>query len=161
MCGAFSWHIGWATWEQIARHAQDDYPSECCGIVTRYPDGNCRVHRCENIQDRLHAHDTKAHPRDSRTAYRMDDLQVGRILRETEAQGGCLVGFYHSHIDCDAYFSSEDRAAATFWGEPVYAGVVYLVVSVVDGRVCGQKGFQWDDGTRAFVEVILTVGPAR
>ena len=114
--------------------------------MTEHDNGHYRVHRCDNIQDRLHQRDPKAHPRTSRTAYRMDDMQVSRILRETEKAGGRAVAFYHSHIDCDAYFSEEDRNAAMFLGEPAYPGVVYLVVSVVDGEVRGQKGFGWDEG---------------
>ncbi len=134
------------SWEQIFAHAREDYPAECCGIVTEHDNGRYRVHRCDNIQDRLHQRDPEAHPRTSRTAYRMDDMQVHRILRETEEAAGRVVAFYHSHIDCDAYFSEEDRNAAMFLGEPAYPGVVYLVVSVVDGEVRGQKGFGWDEG---------------
>ncbi len=145
-------------WERIFEHAGEDYPAECCGIVTRAENGHCRVHRCDNIQDRLHKSDPEAHPRTSKTAYRMDDMQVHRILTETEKAGGQLTAFYHSHIDCGAYFSEEDRNAAMFLGEPTYPGVVYLVVSVVDGQVREQKGFGWDEGERGFVETPLEIG---
>jgi proteasome lid subunit RPN8/RPN11 len=88
----------------------------------------------------------------------MDDLQVQGILTDTEAGGGRLAGFYHSHIDCDAYFSEEDRTAALFMDEPTYPGVVHIVVSIVEGEVRGWRGFLWDDGEREFVEVSIVSG---
>jgi proteasome lid subunit RPN8/RPN11 len=145
-------------WEQIFEHAREDYPAECCGIVTEDGNGRVHVHRCDNIQDRLHNSDPEAHSRTSKTAYRMDDMQVTRILTETETSGGRLMAFYHSHIDCDAYFSEEDRNAAMFLGEPTYPGVAYLVVSVANRKVCGRKGFRWDEEGRAFVETPLEIG---
>jgi len=150
-------HMGQAVWTGIFEHALEDYPAECCGIVAEHGKISYRVHRCDNIQDRLHANDPETHPRTSRTAYRMDDLQVARIVRETEEAGGRLVGFYHSHIDCNAYFSQEDRDAATFFGEPAYPDVVYLVVSVVDGKLHGQKGFCWSKAEADFIETPLEV----
>lgn len=142
-----------AVWDQIFDHAKVDYPAECCGIVISDGNGDFVVHRCENIQDKLHAKDPETHPRTARTAYRMDDMQVHKILSQTEQAGGNLVAFYHSHIDCDAYFSQEDRDAATFFGEPTYPGVIYPVVSVVDGDVQGKKVFQWEEGEKGFVEI--------
>ena len=142
----------------IAEHAREDYPAECCGILTQEADGGQRVHRCRNIQDRLHRSDPEAHPRTSRTAYRMDDLQVHGILSDTEEGGGRLAVLYHSHIDCDAYFSEEDRTAALFMDEPTYPGVVHLVVSVVEGEVRGSRGFLWDDGERDFAEISIVNG---
>ena len=144
-----------AVWQQIFAHARADYPAECCGIVTEDGNGCSAAHRCENIQDKLHERDPETHTRTSRTAYRMDDMQVLRIQTEVERAGGRLVAFYHSHIDCEAYFSDEDKDAATFFGEPTYPGVVYPVVSVVDGEVQGKKVFEWDDGNAGFVEVPL------
>ncbi|MCZ6633108.1 MAG: M67 family metallopeptidase [bacterium] len=142
-----------AVWDQIFDHAKVDYPAECCGIVTSDGNGGFVVQRCENIQDKLHKKDPETHPRTARTAYRMDDMQVHKILSQTEQAGGNLVAFYHSHIDCDAYFSQEDRDAATFFGEPTYPGVIYPVVSVVDGDVQEKKVFQWVEGKKGFVEI--------
>ena len=85
----------------------------------------------------------------------MDDLQVMRILDETEKAGGRMTAIYHSHIDCDAYFSEEDQAAAILDGEPAYPGVVYLVVSVVEGEIRNKKAFDWDSSENLFVEVPL------
>ncbi len=145
-------------WARICEHAGRDYPSECCGILLRAADGACEVRPCRNIQDRLHEKMPDQHPRDSRTAYRMDDLEVFRILDGAERSGGALAGFYHSHIDCDAYFSEEDRTAALFGASPAYPGAIYLVVSVHGREVRGRKAFAWEEGRKTFEEVPIVIG---
>ncbi len=144
-----------AVWRQIYEHARKDYPAECCGIVVEGAKGAHRVHPCENIQDRLHARNPEEHPRTSRNAYRMDDLEVHRIFAETESAGGSVVAFYHSHIDCGAYFSEEDRQAAMFIDEPAFPNVEYIVVSVFGGSVRGAAGFGWDESLKTFAETAL------
>ena len=124
-------------------------------MVTEDAPGTELAHPCENIQNRLHGTDPGTHPRTARTAYRMDDLQVIRILDETEKAGGKMTAIYHSHIDCDAYFSEEDQLAATFFGEPAYPGVSYLVVSVIDREIRAKKAFAWDTDDGHFVEAPL------
>ncbi|MSS72220.1 MAG: M67 family peptidase [Candidatus Latescibacteria bacterium] len=142
-------------WAYICDHARRDYPAECCGIITRSKDGACEVRSCVNIQDRLHEKMPDRHPRDSRTAYRMDDLEVFRILEAAERSGKALAGFYHSHIDCDAYFSEEDRTAAMFGEDPAYPGAVYLVMSVYGREVKGYKAFVWEGESKGFQEVAV------
>ena len=142
-------------WRLVNEHAKEDYPLECCGIITEDEDGHLKVHRCENIQDKLHAMDPDSHPRTAETAYRMDDMQVHKIVTRTEDSGGKLRGFYHSHIDCDAYFSEEDKRAALFMGEPAYPGVDYYIVSVIEGKVGNTAGFQWGEAERDFVEMTM------
>jgi len=146
-------------WDEIFDHSKRDYPAECCGIVTEDGGGIHRVHWCDNIQDQLHSTDPEAHPRTSREAYRMDNLQVHRIVTEAEGAGGRVVAFYHSHIDCDAYFSKEDRMAATPFGQPAFPEVTYLVVSVVEGELKGKKAFRWDEEEEIFAEVDLQLIP--
>ena len=69
------------------------------------------------------------------------------------------MAFYHSHIDCDAYFSKEDRMAATPFGQPAFPEVTYLVVSVVEGELKGKKAFRWDEEEEIFAEVDLQLIP--
>jgi len=142
-------------WHEMFAHGKEDYPAECCGVITTDANGKMTVHRCENIQDKLHAADPQTHPRTSKLAYRMDDMQVMRIQQATEKEGGQMVAIYHSHIDVDAYFSEEDQNAAMFFGEPAYPGVVYPVIPVKDGQVdeVGRKVFQWCDETSTFEQI--------
>lgn len=151
-------HLTHEAWEKVAGHAVADYPAECCGILTETAEGSMQVHPCRNIQDKLHERDPEAHPRTSKTAYRMDDLQVHKILSGTESEGGRLRAFYHSHIDCEAYFSEEDHKAAMFMDGPAYPDAEYLVVSVCDRALAGQKAFSWAASTQEFVEHRLQFG---
>ncbi len=147
--------FGKAIWDAMFAHARREYPAECCGIVTEDASGLQVVHPCENIQDKLHAADPQTHPRTSKTAYRMDDMQVMRIQSDAEKAGGRMIAIYHSHVDVPAYFSEEDHNAATFFGEPTYPRVVYPVISVKNARVDmgGEKVFQWCNSSSQFEDV--------
>lgn len=138
--------------------ALNEYPAECCGILTLGPGaGHAQVHPCRNIQDRLHAENPADYERTSRTAYFIDPAELTRIITAAERAGGRVAGFYHSHVDCPAYFSAEDRKRAmTMMGdEPDFPDAVYLVLSVDQGRVQAHQCFAWDEGQRDFAEVEL------
>ena len=143
---------------RIWAQAVAEYPAECCGVVTARDGAEVQVHPCVNIQDRLHAEDPEAHPRDARTAYYIEPQELYDIITGAERDGRQLWGFYHSHIDCPAYFSEEDTERATVWDEPAYPDAAWLVVSVQDGKASGHRCFAWDEASRDFGEVELTVG---
>jgi proteasome lid subunit RPN8/RPN11 len=63
---------------------------------------------------------------------------------------------YHSHIDAGAYFSETDRRQAVIGGQPAYPAAVYVVTSVVAGRVEAVAAFRWDAERRDFVPVELS-----
>ena len=54
--------------EKIYSHAIQEYPDECCGIVTGDGMGITIVHKCTNIQNELHEKDPERYVRDARTA---------------------------------------------------------------------------------------------
>lgn len=144
--------------EAIYAQAVDEFPAECCGILSADTGSDAsRVHRCENIQDRLHAEDPGQYPRDARIAYFIDPGEQHRIISGAERAGGRITGFYHSHIDSDAYFSDEDRERTMVWEEPGYPDAVYLVVSVHADGVRGHKAFLWQEETRTYGEVEVEV----
>lgn len=144
--------------EAIFEQAKHEYPGECCGILTTMAGGGVStVHPCRNIQDELHAQDPEQYPRQSPTAYFIDSGELFRIISGAEKAGGGVSGFYHSHVDCDAYFSQEDKDRAMAWDEPAYPDAVYLVVSVYGDEPRGYKAFAWDEGHADFVEVDITV----
>ena len=140
------------TLEVMRQHASEEYPAECCGLLTDGSNG-IQVHPCENIQDSLHAKDPGSYPRNSRIAYYIDPQKLLEIVKEAEATGGALLGIYHSHVDTEAYFSAEDKERAMVWDEPAYPGVAYVVFSVYKSEVAGYKCFMWSEGERDFVEV--------
>ena len=143
---------------RICRQAVEDYPAECCGILTTGSEGEAiEVHPCRNVQDDLHEQDPEQHPRNSRIAYFIDPQELFRIVSAAERAGGQVAGFYHSHIDCDAYFSEEDKARAMAWDEPAYPEAVYLVVSVHGEGVRGHRAFAWDREQSDFLEVDVEI----
>ncbi len=136
---------------KISNQAIAEYPSECCGIVT----GNAssqRVHPCRNRQDELHAKDPETHPRTSREAYDIDRNEMERIFSDAAAKGEQVLCFYHSHIDCGAYFSQMDKDVLTVFGEPEIPEAVHVVVSVQARQVQEIWGYAWDGKKQDFVQ---------
>jgi proteasome lid subunit RPN8/RPN11 len=133
----------------IQQHVLSAYPAECCGLLFGR-DGHdvVRVVAMENLQDRLHALDPESHPRTSRNGFHMDALRVWKEVETGERGGERLLGFYHSHIDCDAYFSQEDRlmAAPPPAGMPVYPDAWHLVVACWPDGVREARAYRWDGG---------------
>ena len=129
--------------EKIYRHAIETYPNECCGIVTGDKD-NQTVHLCENIQNRLHAEDPARHPRDARTAYVIDRKEFEGIVSSAKEQGKEVIAFYHSHPEHESYFSEDDAAAQTVFGEPEFPGALQVVISVKNKKIHDMKCFKWD-----------------
>ncbi len=143
--------------EAIRRQAIEEYPSECCGVIVVRGDER-RLVRCRNVQDELHARDPLRHPREARTAYSVDPLDLLKIAR-MEGDGYRVALIYHSHVDAGAYFSPTDRAQAVMEGQPIYPEATYLVASVVGSasgdrrRVAAVAAFRWDSPAGDFVEI--------
>jgi glutamate-1-semialdehyde 2,1-aminomutase len=146
----------------VERQAVQEYPREACGVVMTRGDER-RLLVCRNDQDELHARDPQRYPRDARTAYHIADADRLRMLR-LENEGFATAVIYHSHVDAGAYFSPTDKRQALLNGEPMYPETIYVVVSVVQGRVEAVHGFRWSAERADFVPVELSAGapsPAR
>jgi len=141
-------------WGEISRHAQETFPEECCGVVLSNGTVDF-VRRLKNMQNRLHALDPQTYPRTAAIAYAMDPLELATVLQQAEAGGAKLKAFYHSHPDHDAYFSEEDKAFASPFGEPTYPETAQIVVSIYDRAVKTARAFAWSDIKKDFVEVPL------
>jgi [CysO sulfur-carrier protein]-S-L-cysteine hydrolase len=145
-------------WDAILRHAQDEFPDECCGVVLS--DGTTdRVQRLTNIQDRLHALDPQTYPRTAKIAYAMDYKELESVIDNANRSGARLKAFYHSHPNHDAYFSAEDKAFASPFGEPTFPGTAQLVVSIHDRIVKRIAAFAWSDEKKDFIEVPVAKTP--
>ena len=143
--------------DRVRAQAEAEYPAECCGVLLARsaPVPDRALMPCRNIQDELHAQDPVRHPRNSRTAYFIDPKDLLAIGRR-ESQGYRVAAIYHSHIDTGAYFSPTDRQNALVNGEPAYPDAVYVVVSVLEGRVADSAAFVWDTAAHDFVSVELS-----
>jgi len=135
--------------EKIYHHALQEYPYECCGIITG-DSKNQTVHRCENIQNRLHAEDPSRYPGDARISYMIDRSEFDKVISSAKEKGEGIMAFYHSHPEHEAYFSEEDIAAQTVFGEPEFPDVLQIVVSVMNGKIHDIICFTWDVDSRTF-----------
>jgi len=147
----------------VEAQAAAEYPAECCGVVLVRPSRpeDRLLLLCRNIQNELHAKDPGRHPHDARTAYYIDPRDLLTIGRR-EAEGYRVAIIYHSHIDTGAYFSDTDKRNALLSGEPAYPDAVYVVLSVLGGKLAGAGAFAWEPARRDFVPTDLTLPvPAR
>jgi adenylyltransferase/sulfurtransferase len=136
--------------QRIAAQAEMEYPNECCGAVLvkdSSPEGRVFL-AFRNVQDELHAREPDRFPRTARTAFNIG-LAEYRVLDDLIGKGYRPI-IYHSHIDVGAYFSAMDKQMACPLGEPVYPNAIYLVVSVIQGKVAEANAFSWDPEQRDF-----------
>jgi [CysO sulfur-carrier protein]-S-L-cysteine hydrolase len=141
-------------WNEICRHSQETFPEECCGVVLTNS-ATDQVRRLENIQNKLHALDPATYPRTAVIAYAMDPRELEAVIDHADKAGAKLKAFYHSHPDHEAYFSAEDKAFATPFGEPTFPNAAQLVVSVYNRAVKAVKAFVWSDEEKDFIEIPL------
>ncbi|MFQ5903900.1 MAG: Mov34/MPN/PAD-1 family protein [Candidatus Binatia bacterium] len=141
-------------WEEISRHAMETFPEECCGVIL-YNGKTDEVRRCTNIQNALHAVDPETYPRHATIAYAMDPRELESIICEAETTGVKIKAFYHSHPGHEAYFSQEDRALATPFGEPTYPESAQIVISIYDRVVRQISAYAWAQEKKDFVEIPL------
>jgi proteasome lid subunit RPN8/RPN11 len=85
----------------------------------------------------------------------MDPKELESVIQQAELTGLKLKAFYHSHPDHDAYFSEEDKAFASPFGEPTFPGTAQLVISIYKGAVKQIRAFAWTEAKRDFAEVPL------
>jgi proteasome lid subunit RPN8/RPN11 len=137
--------------EQIAHHARETYPAECCGLLLADAKGDLRFQAIPNVAGTTAGVATSE--RTQRDGYVMDPEALLQALETTERAGGQLWAIVHSHPDVGAYFSREDRHMALGGGEdPLWPGVRYLVVSVHGKRVDAARLYTWDASRRDFLE---------
>jgi proteasome lid subunit RPN8/RPN11 len=143
-----------ATRNEISRHAQEAFPEECCGVV--FTDGSTDwTQRVQNIQNQLHALDPQTYPRTALIAYAMDPKELEVVIDAAHKHGAKLKAFYHSHPNHDAYFSEEDKAFASPFGEPTFPGAAQIVVSIYGKAVKRLCVFLWSEEEKDFVPVPL------
>jgi proteasome lid subunit RPN8/RPN11 len=141
-----------------AAYARDE---EACGYLDG-PSSDAlladRAVELDNLANKYHRADPENHPRTGREYFKINSLKFERAISEGKAAGRPLKVFFHSHLDCGAYFSAEDAASMTLGGTagPSYE-LCYLVTAVDKGEVTDHKLFIWDETTRGFVPAAFTV----
>jgi len=133
-----------APWREMVEHAQAAYPNECVGVMLGESDGETKTVRIalrmENVM-----------PGSQRERYELDSRDLLAADAEARRRGLEMIGIYHSHPDCDAYFSQTDLKNSCPW----YS---FVVLAVKGGRYDHANSWLPDaEQTRAEKEELVVV----
>ena len=118
-------------------HAEKTYPSECCGAFLGNGGQVTQAIPLDNVYQGGQADRFEVRPAD-----------LVKVERDSRAQGLELLGIYHSHPDCDAYFSQTDLENSCPWYKSI-------VLSVKQGRFDHASAFETNDEQTAATPVDL------
>jgi proteasome lid subunit RPN8/RPN11 len=94
-------------WAQMVAHARETYPNECCGAMLGSTGNEKTVRIALPLQNAFEGAQA------ARYELRPEDLRAAdKAARERHMD---LIGIYHSHPDCDAYFSRTDLQNSCPW----------------------------------------------
>jgi proteasome lid subunit RPN8/RPN11 len=109
-----------AAWETMVAHAQATFPDECCGVMVGTIDGGTK-----SVTTAIAVENAYTGKQEDRYEIRPQDLLAAD--RNARAEGLDLIGIFHSHPDCDAYFSKTDLENSCPW----YS---FVVLSIKGGK---------------------------
>ena len=112
--------------DDLVAHAREGAPDEVCGVLA----GTHGEPSVASASRR--ATNAAAHPRDR---YALDPAEQLDLMRELEADGDAVVGFYHSHPRGPPAPSDVDA------GEATWEGYSYVIVSPADGPTV--RSWRW------------------
>ncbi|MDP9268856.1 MAG: M67 family metallopeptidase [Acidobacteriota bacterium] len=125
--------------DAIRRHAERDYPEECCGVLLGRMENENGVRNgdrdgARTVAEVLPCANAVARPA-SHNRYAIAPHELIAAQRAARERGLVIAGFYHSHPDHDAAPSATDTAQA-YWPE-----CVYVIVSVAQGKASEMNAF--------------------
>ena len=133
----------------LRHHGEQTYANECCGILLGHIDENgTRV-----VTSTARAGNTRTDSAHNR--YNIDPKELVRIQREGRDRGEDIVGFYHSHPDHPAQWSSTDLAEAHWFG------CSYVITGVERGKTAITNSFELtgsDEADKQFIDEPIQVG---
>ncbi len=151
---------------EVERAGREAYArgEEACGYLEGPLDDPFAIDRAvelENQANKYHAVDPEGHPRTGREYFKINSLKFEKAIRVAGEQARAVKVFFHSHLDCGAYFSQEDAASMTLGGTgaPPHP-LAYLVTAVDRGEVTGHRLFVWHERDASFVEAPFVIEEA-
>lgn len=155
--------ISRAALDEVERAAREAYArdEEACGYL-KGPASDALLAdaavELENLANKYHRIDPEAHPRTGREYFKVNALKFEKAIVVASSEGHPVKVFFHSHLDCGAYFSQEDAASMTMGGtEPPSHDLAYLVTAVDSGEVTAHKLFVYNPATHLFDESSFSV----
>jgi proteasome lid subunit RPN8/RPN11 len=115
-------------YDELRAHGEETYPHECCGIMLGKSDDGARGNGDPDIivTTLIRAGNTRTDSAHNR--YNIAPQELIRAQREGRKAGLDIVGFYHSHPDHPAQWSSTDFAEAHWFG------CAYVITAIEKGR---------------------------
>ncbi|MDQ3918514.1 MAG: M67 family metallopeptidase [Acidobacteriota bacterium] len=135
--------LGAGLYEEIVRHAEKEYPRECCGLlVGRIEDGGrtravLETHPVENTFEEGERHHRMS----------IEPREYARAERRHAGRGLGVVGNYHSHPDHPAVPSQFDLEHLAPW-----TTMSYVVVSVREGKAVDFRSWELEADRSRFSE---------
>ena len=114
--------------DEIVRHALDDRPNECCGIIGGRGDRAETVYRASNAEA-------------SPFRYSIAPLEQLQLINRIDEAGEQLVGIYHSHTKTEPFPSETDVNLASGWPD-----AIWLIISLKDPEEPELRAFRIVDG---------------
>jgi proteasome lid subunit RPN8/RPN11 len=144
-------HLSRAVYEAIRAHGEETYPNECCGALLGTPSQAGWI-----VEAAVAAGNTRTDSAHNR--YQISPLELVKIERDARRQGLGIAGFYHSHPDHPAQWSSTDLAEAH------WLGCAYVITAVAHGKAVVTNSFMLagsaEEDKRFEQETILVDGQA-
>lgn len=109
-----------AEYEALRAHGEETYPHECCGILLGH------AGEANQVVEIMRAGNTRTDSAHNR--YNISPQELIKAQREGRKKGLDIVGFYHSHPDHPAQWSSTDFAEAHWFG------CSYVITAVAQGK---------------------------
>jgi proteasome lid subunit RPN8/RPN11 len=131
-------------WAGMVDHARATYPNECVGIMLGTSDDGLKTVKVALAMENVS-------PGQRRVRYTLDPKDLLAAEREARRRALNVLGVYHSHPDCGAYFSETDLKNSCPW----YS---FVVISVRKGRVSDAKSWLPDAEQKAAESEPLRVG---
>lgn len=124
--------------DEMVRHATEDLPNECCGVITGDASGVAKkLYRTRNAEA-------------SPFRYSIDPRDLLKVERDMDDADLSMLVIYHSHVASDAYPSPTDVRLSQWQGSdpPVelYPGAYYVLVSLKDRANPSVRAFRITGG---------------
>jgi len=122
--------------EEMERHAREEYPRECCGMLAGKEQTITRIFKTKNIAE-------------SEDLYELNPLEQVKAFEEIDRLSLKLLGVYHSHPDHPCYPSTLDISQA------FYPDTLFFIISLLDFDNPQLKAFRLNKGEAVEEEIIF------
>ena len=129
-----------AAWQAMLMHAEAIYPKECCGVLLGSE---------QQVEEAVPLPNVYTGPQED--FFVMDPKDLIRVDERARKNGLEILGIFHSHPDCDAYFSKRDLEHSCSWFS-------YVVLSIKSGRFDHANSYRPDENQKEAINEELTYG---